>query len=154
MLGGGGGRRELDRDVATAQQRLGIVGGGDAEPADAGQLAEILARSRAAGPGDAAGKRTSLGRGDVGDQHAADPPGNADDPDPDLRHRRFLPAIMPRLRACRLRLPAQRRQSGARRDHFRVHAQFDDRAAPRGLSAISKAGANSSVRVTTAPNAP
>ena len=89
VLGGGGGRGEFDRDVAAAQQRLGIVGGGDAEPADAGQLAEILAQRRAAGTRDAAGQRAALGRGDIGDQHAADPPGNADDPDPDLRHRRL-----------------------------------------------------------------
>ena len=91
MLGGGGRRGEFDRDVAGAQQRLGIIGGGDPETADPGQFAEIPAQGRAAGTRDAAGQRAALGRGDVGDQHAADPPGNADDPDPDLRHKRLLP---------------------------------------------------------------
>ena len=43
VLGGGGGRGEFDRDIAGAEQRLGIGGGDDAETADAGQLAEILA---------------------------------------------------------------------------------------------------------------
>ena len=60
---------------------------------------------------------------------------------------------MPRLRACRLGLPTQRRQSV--RVVIISGSMRNSMTAPRrALSAISKAGENSSVRVTTAPNAP
>src|SRR5439155_5644917 len=89
VLGGGSRRAELDRDIAAAQQLLGIVAGRGVVSADAGQLAEALTDGGAAAPDDPARQRASGRRDDVGDQHAANPAGASDHPDPGVRHRRL-----------------------------------------------------------------
>ena len=65
-----------------------------------------------------------------------------------------IAAFLPEAYApARFRLTAQRRERGARRDHFRVHAQFDDRAAARLERHLESRGEFLGA-VTTAPNAP
>jgi hypothetical protein len=79
-------RREVDRDIAITQHLTGIPGGGETEPADPGQLAEILAERAASRLDGAARQIASLGRRDVGDQHAAHAAAAPDHPDSGSGH--------------------------------------------------------------------
>ena len=79
-------RREIDRDIAVAQHLARIRRGGEADPADSGQFAEILAEAGAPRPGDAAAQAAALARDDVGDQHAAHPAATPDHSDSGLGH--------------------------------------------------------------------
>src|SRR5712671_4026557 len=86
--------REVDRDIAVAQHLPCIPGGGDPDPADPGELTEILADSGAPRLGAAARQLASLARDDIGDQHAAHAAGAPDHPDSGPGH--GMPPSAPR----------------------------------------------------------
>lgn len=88
--GGGGGRGEIDDDIDAGEKPCHVVAGDQAELAEPGELAEILADHGIALGLAAARDAAARGAVDLGDEHAPHAPTAAGDPDRDLRHASLL----------------------------------------------------------------
>jgi putative peptidoglycan lipid II flippase len=93
MGDGGRGHGEIDDDVRRGEERGKVGGGGDADRPDAGELADVAAKRRAARRLVTAGEPQARCGLRLGDEHAPHPAGAAGDADADLSHKMIAPLL-------------------------------------------------------------